>query len=73
MSKIITKNQLDLVIESTLKEADYMMENKDELKLTKDHMDELHKEGHCMCDGKCLVYWESVKDDDSRTNEYVSC
>ena len=36
-------------------------------------MDELHKEGHCMCDGKCLVYWESVKDDDSRTNEYVSC
>jgi hypothetical protein len=30
MSKIITKNQLSLVIESTLKEADYMMENKEE-------------------------------------------
>lgn len=72
MSKIITKNQLDLVIESTLKEADYMMENKDELKLTKDHMDELHKEGHCMCDGKCLVYWESVKDDDSKLKELMN-
>ena len=72
MSKIITKNQLNLVIESTLKEADYMMENKDELKLTKDHMDELHKEGHCMCDGKCLVYWESVKDDDSKLKELMN-
>ena len=72
MSKIITKNQLDLVIESTLKEADYMMENKDELKLTKDHMDELHKEGHCMCDGKCLVYWEAVKDDDSKLKELMN-
>ncbi len=72
MSKIITKNQLDLVIESTLKEADYMMENKDELKLTKDHMDELHKEGHCMCDSKCLVYWEAVKDDDSKLKELMN-
>jgi len=71
MSKIITKNQLDLVIESTLKEADYMMENKDELKLTKDHMDELHKEGHCMCDGKCLVYTEDIKGDDKKMSELL--
>jgi hypothetical protein len=71
MSKIITKNQLDLVIESTLKEADYMMENKDELNLTKDHMDELHKEGHCMCDGKCLVYTEDIKGDDKKMSELL--
>lgn len=71
MSKIITKNQLDLVIESTLKEADYMMENKEELKLTKDHMDELHKEGHCMCDGKCLVYTEDIKGDDKKMSELL--
>ena len=71
MSKIITKNQLSLVIESTLKEADYMMENKEELKLTKDHMDELHKEGHCMCDGKCLVYTEDIKGDDKKMSELL--
>lgn len=71
MSKVITKNQLKLVIESTLKEADYMMENKDELKLTKDHMDKLHKEGHCMCDDKCLVYTEDIKGDDKKMSELL--
>ena len=71
MSKTITKNQLKMVIESTIKEADYMMENKDELKLTKDHMDELHKEGHCMCDGKCLVYTEDIKGDDKKMSELL--
>lgn len=35
-------------------------------------MDELHKEGHCMCDGKCLVYWEEVKDDDSKLKELMN-
>lgn len=54
-----------------MKEADYMMEAKDELKLTKQHMDELEKEGHCMCDGNCLVYWEGVKDDDSKLKELM--
>ena len=71
MSKTITKNQLKMVIESTIKEADYMMENKDELKLTKDHMDELHKEGHCMCDDKCLVYTEDIKGDDKKMSELL--
>jgi len=71
MSKIITKNQLSLVIESTLKEADYMMENKEELKLTKDHMDELHKEGHCMCDDKCLVYIEDISGDVEKMTELM--
>lgn len=71
MSKIITKNQLDLVIESTLKEADYMMEAKDELKLTKQHMDELHKEGHCMCDDTCLVYTEDIKGDDKKMSDLL--
>jgi hypothetical protein len=71
MSKTITKNQLKMVIESTIKESDYMMENKDELKLTKDHMDELHKEGHCMCDGKCLVYTEDIKGDDKKMSELL--
>ena len=71
MSKIITKNQLSLVIESTLKEADYMMENKEELKLTKDHMDELHKEGHCMCDDKCLVYIEDIAGDVEKMTELM--
>ena len=47
------------------------MENKDELKLTKDHMDELHKEGHCMCDGKCLVYTEDIKGDDKKMSELL--
>ena len=61
MSKIVTKKQLDLVMENTIKEADYMMENKEELKLTKSQMDELHKEGHCMCDNKCIVYTEDIK------------
>lgn len=58
-------------MESSMKEADYMMEAKDELKLTKQHMDELEKEGHCMCDGNCLVYWEGVKDDDSKLKELM--
>ncbi len=71
MLKIITKNQLDLVIESTLKEADYMMENKEELKLTKDQMDKLHKEGHCMCDDKCLVYIEDVSGDVKKMTELM--
>lgn len=66
MSKIITKKQLDLVMENSIKEADYMMEGKEEINLTKQHMDELEKEGHCMCDDKCLVYWEGVKNDDSK-------
>jgi hypothetical protein len=71
MSKIITKNQLSLVIESTLKEADYMMENKEEIKLTKQHMDKLHKEGHCMCDDKCIVYPEAVYGDSKKSFEVV--
>ena len=71
MSKIITKKQLDLVMESTLKEADYMMEAKDELKITKSHMDELHKEGHCMCDNKCLVYIEDISGDVKKTTELM--
>ena len=71
MSKIITKKQLDLVMESTIKEADYMMENKDELKITKNHMDELHKEGHCMCDNKCLVYIEDISGDVKKTTELM--
>lgn len=71
MSKIITKKQLDLVMESTIKEADYMMEAKDELKLTKNHMDELHKEGHCMCDDKCLVYIEDVAGDVKKMTELM--
>ena len=71
MSKIITKKQLDLVMESTLKEADYMMEAKDELKITKNHMDELHKEGHCMCDNKCLVYIEDISGDVKKTTELM--
>lgn len=69
MSKVITKNQLMMVMESTIKEADYMMENKEELKLTKEHMDELHKEGHCMHDDKCLVYIEDIKSDDNKMSE----
>jgi len=57
---------------TTLKEADYKMENKDEIKLTKQHMDELHKEGHCMCDDKCLVYYEDIKSDDKKMSELMS-
>ena len=71
MSKIVTKKQLDLVMENTIKEADYMMENKEELKLTKSQMDELHKEGHCMCDNKCIVYTEDIKGDDKKMSELL--
>jgi hypothetical protein len=71
MSKIVTKKQLDLVMENTIKEADYMMENKEELKLTKSQMDELHKEGHCMCDNKCVVYTEDIKGDDKKMLELL--
>jgi len=71
MSKIITKNQLKMVMENTMKEADYMMENEDAIKLTKDHMDKLNKEGHCMCDDKCLVYPEAVYGDSKKSLEVV--
>ena len=71
MSKIITKSQISLVIESTLKEANYMNENEDAIKLTKDHMDKLNKEGHCMCDDKCLVYPEAVYGDSKKSYEVV--
>lgn len=71
MSKIITKKQLNLVIESTIKEAaDYM--NEAEIKLTKQHMDDLHKNGHCMCGDKCLVYYEDIKNDDKKMSELMS-
>jgi len=71
MSKIITKKQLNLVMESSIEEVGNMMEGKEEMKLTKDHMDELHKEGHCMCDGKCLVYTEDIKGDDKKMSELL--
>ena len=71
MSKIVTKKQLDLVMENTIKEADYMMENKSELNLSKSQMDELHKEGHCMCDDKCVVYTEDIKGDDKKMSELL--
>lgn len=71
MSKIITKSQLSLVIESTLKEANYMKENEDAVKLTKDHMDELYDKGHCMCGDKCLVYPEAVYGDSKKSYEVV--
>ncbi len=72
MSKIITKKQLNLVMESSIEEVGNMMEGKEEMKLTKQHMDELEKEGHCMCDDKCLVYWEGVKNDDSKLKELMN-
>ena len=71
MSKIITKKQLKMVMENTMKEADYMNENEDAIKLTKDHMDKLNKEGHCMCDDKCLVYPEAVYGDSKKSYEVV--
>jgi len=71
MSKIITKSQISLVIESTLKEANYMNENEDAIKLTKDHMDKLNKEGHCMCGDRCLVYPEAVYGDSKKSYEVV--
>jgi hypothetical protein len=71
MSKIITKSQISLVIESTLKEVNYMKENEDAVKLTKDHMDELHDKGHCMCGDKCLVYPEAVHNDSKKSYDVV--
>ena len=59
-------------MESSIEEVGNMMEGKEEIKLTKKHMDELHKEGHCMCDDKCLVYWEEVKDDDSKMKSIMN-
>ena len=73
MSKIITKKQLDLVMESTIKEADYMMENKDELKLTKQHMDDdMKKESACnecggnMVEGVCEGCSEMSEDKEAK-------
>lgn len=60
-----------MVMENTMKEADYMNENEDAIKLTKDHMDKLNKEGHCMCDDKCLVYPEAVYGDSKKSLEVV--
>lgn len=73
MSKIITKKHLNLVIESTIKEAsDYMNEVNNEIKLTKQHMDDLHKNGHCMCNDKCLVYYEDIKGDEKKMSELLT-
>ena len=66
MSKIVTKKQLDLVMENTMSEMNNVVESKEEMKITKDQMDELHKEGHCMCGDKCLVYTEDIKGDDKK-------
>lgn len=71
MSKIITKKQLKMVMENTIKEADYINENEDAIKLTKDHMDKLHKEGHCMCDDKCLIYIEDIAGDVKKMTELI--
>jgi hypothetical protein len=72
MSKLITRKQLSMVIESTLKESQYMNEAEGEIKLTKQHMDDLHKNGHCMCDDKCLVYYEDIKGDDKKMSELLT-
>ena len=71
MSKLITRKQLSMVIESTLKESQYMNEAEGEIKLTKQHMDDLNKNGHCMCDDKCLVYPEAVYGDSKKSLEVV--
>jgi len=71
MSKIVTKKQLDLVMENTISEMNNVVESKDEMKVTKDQMDELHKEGHCMCGDKCLVYTEDIKGDDKKMTELL--
>jgi len=71
MSKIVTKKQLDLVMENTMSEMNNVVDSKDEMKVTKDQMDELHKEGHCMCGDKCLVYTEDIKGDDKKMAELL--
>tara|TARA_B100000925_G_C21976194_1_gene460250 strand:+ start:610 stop:1392 length:783 start_codon:yes stop_codon:yes gene_type:complete len=71
MSKIVTKKQLDLVMENTMSEMNNVVESKEEMKITKDQMDELHKEGHCMCGDKCLVYTEDIKGDDKKMTELL--
>lgn len=72
MSKIITKKSLNTLIETTIKQySNFLLEAENEIKLTKQHMDELHKEGHCMCDDKCIVYPEAVYGDSKKSFEVV--
>lgn len=58
MSKIITKRQLNLVIENTLKEVGNVLENEGEIRISEEEMNTLENEGTCMCGDKCIVYHE---------------
>ena len=46
--------------------------NKKVVNITEKQMDMLHKKGICECGDKCLVYWEGVKDDDSKLKELMN-
>jgi len=71
MSKIITKKQLNILIESTLEEVGNMVENVNEVKVTQEHIDQLKDVGHCMCGDKCLVYPEAAYGDSRKSYEVV--
>lgn len=38
----------------------------DGIKISKEHMDKLHSEGHCIIDGKCLIYIEDIQGDSEK-------
>lgn len=71
MSKIITKNQLNILIESTVEEVKNLVENQNEVKITQQNVDELKNVGHCMCGDKCVVYPEAVVGDASKVTDVM--
>jgi len=63
MPKIITRKQLNIVVESTMKEVGLIKEN-DEIVLSKEQMDSLHKDGKCKVNDTTIVYQDEMKEDD---------
>ena len=63
MSKIITRKQLNIVVESTMKEVGLIKEN-DKIVLSKEQMDSLHKDGECKVNDTTIVYQDEMKEGD---------
>jgi hypothetical protein len=63
MSKIITRKQLNIVVESTMKEVGLIKEN-DKIVLSKEQMDSLHKDGECKANDTTIVYQDEMKEGD---------
>jgi len=57
--------------EYTLREEDDEEYDEDAIKISEEEMEELHSEGHCIVDDKCLIYIEDIAGDVGKMTELL--